>query len=56
MKDSPFFSATKVNPISDYMRYRNTRAYLRQKSMEVPDSTELMQTTGYAKPEKFRGA
>ncbi len=65
MKESkiiPFFSAREINTIGDYERFRNTRAYIKERSFLFGSSDnkknalldELMRQSGYSKFRKFR--
>lgn len=57
----PFFSVRKINEISGFKRFRNTREYIRGLSSAIPDRLRpypelvaLKQWSGYAKLDKFR--
>lgn len=49
-----FFTPVKINRIEDYSRFRNTRAYIQHLSSRFESTEELMEKSGYAKPEKFK--
>lgn len=57
----PFFSAREINSLDDFERFRNTKLFIRQKSLQIKDGmkqtpklVELMRKCGYANFPKFR--
>ncbi|MFZ7133885.1 MAG: hypothetical protein ACOWWR_16175 [Eubacteriales bacterium] len=48
MKAIPFLSATRINTIEYYQRFRNCKAYIKEKSKVNPTTQELILASGYS--------
>ena len=48
MKEIPFFSVQQTNRVEGYVRFRHTRAYFRQRSVDHGDEKDLLLACGYS--------
>ena len=55
------FAPKEINRVSDYERFRNTKAFIRQQSLNIPDNQRitpalksLLKRLGYSRFDKFR--